>query len=141
MFSGGLPNHCALADQKLGRLLNDIDEWIDAHDVEGDVGPVERFESTRVERGTPLTLDLRRGEVATIVWATGFRPDLSWVELPVFDRRGQLRHDGGVVDGAPGVYVLGASFLRRRRSSFLHGAADDTADLADHLVGHLAGTR
>ena len=138
MFSGGLRNHCALADQKLGRLLDDIDEWIAEHGLDGEVGPVERYEATRVTRGTPLTVDLGRGEIKTIVWATGFRPDLSWVDLPVFDSAGHLRHDGGVVD-APGVYFLGATFLRRRKSSFLHGAADDSADLVDHLVGFLAG--
>jgi putative flavoprotein involved in K+ transport len=137
MFSGGLRNHCALADQKLGRLLDDIDAWIADHGQVAEVGAVERYEPTRVERGAPLTLDLRRGEITTIVWATGFRPDLSWVDLPVFDSAGQLAHDGGVVD-APGVYYLGASLLRRRRSSFLHGAEHDSGDLADHLVGHLA---
>lgn len=138
MFSGGLRNHCALADQKLGRLLDDIDEWIAEQGLDTGVGLAERFEATRVTRGTPLTLDLGRGEIKTIVWATGFRPDLSWVDLPVFDSKGHLRHDGGVVD-APGVYFLGGTFLRRRKSSFLHGAADDTRDLADHLVGFLAG--
>jgi putative flavoprotein involved in K+ transport len=137
MFSGGLRNHCALADQKLGRLLDEIDEWITANDMDAEVGPVERYEPTQVARGVPLMLDLRTGEIATIVWATGFRPDLSWLELPVFDSSGHLRHHGGVVD-APGVYFLGASFLRRRKSSFLHGAEDDTNDLADHLARHLA---
>lgn len=137
MFSGGLRNHTALADQKLGRLLDDIDGWIERNGLDGDVGPAERFEPTRVVRGAPLTLDLGRGEIKTIVWATGFHPDLSWVDLPVFDTTGHVRHDGGVVC-APGVYLLGATFLRRRRSSFLHGAADDSRDLADHLVGYLA---
>jgi putative flavoprotein involved in K+ transport len=137
LFSGGLRNHCALADQKLGRLLGDIDDWIGAQGLDGEVGPRERYEETRVGRGAPLTLDLDRGEIKTVVWATGFRPDLSWVDLPVFDPTGQLRHDGGVVD-APGLYFLGGTFLRRRKSSFLHGAADDTLDLANHLVGHLA---
>jgi len=136
MFSGGLRNHCALADQKLDRLLGDIDAWITERDLNGEVTPPERFESTRVEAGTPLTLDLGRGGISTIVWATGFRPDLSWVELPVFDAKGRLRHDGGVVD-APGVYFLGGTFLRRRKSSFIHGAGDDTDDLADHLQRHL----
>ena len=140
MFSGGLRNHCALADQKLGRLLDDIDEWITTHDLAGDVGPAERYEPTRVARDIPLTLDLGRGEIKTIVWATGFRPDFSWIDLPVFDPVGRLRHDGGVVD-APGVYFLGATFLRRRRSSFIHGAEHDTEDLASHLAGHLAGRR
>ena len=139
MFSGGFRNHCALADQKLGRLLDDIDLWITEHGLEGEVGPAERYEPTLVTRGAPLTLDLNSGEITTIVWATGFHPDLSWVELPVFDSAGHLRHDGGVVLDAPGVYFLGASFLRRRKSSFLHGSVDDTRDLADHLVGHLDG--
>ncbi len=138
LFSGGLRNHCALADQKLDRLLDDIDEWITEHGLDGEVGPVERYEPTRTERGVPLTMDLRTGRIRAVVWATGFRPDLSWVELPVFGPDGRLRHDGGVVD-APGVYHLGATFLRRRKSSFIHGAEDDTADLADHLAGYLAG--
>ncbi|HEX9258017.1 MAG TPA: NAD(P)-binding domain-containing protein, partial [Acidimicrobiales bacterium] len=136
LFSGGLRNHCALADQKLTRLLDDIDTWIDEHGVEA--GPVERYEPTRVERGAPLTADLTTGEIRAIVWATGFRPDFSWLDLPVFDESGRLRHDGGVVC-APGVYYLGGTFLRRRKSSFIHGADDDTRELAEHLAGYLAG--
>lgn len=137
MFSGGLGNHCALADQKLDRLLDEIDDWIRAHDLDGEVDSAVRLDPTRVAPGAPLTLDLQRGEIASVIWATGFRPDLSWVDLPVFDAKGRLRHDGGVVD-APGVYFLGGTFLRRRKSSFIHGAADDTAELAAHLAGHLA---
>jgi putative flavoprotein involved in K+ transport len=136
LFSGGLTNHCALADQKLGRLLDEIDTWIDEHGHDADVASPERFDRTRLPADVPLSLDLGRGEVKAVVWATGFRPDLSWLELPVFDGSGRLRHDGGVVD-APGLYYLGATFLRRRKSSFIHGAEDDTAELADHLVDHL----
>jgi putative flavoprotein involved in K+ transport len=138
MFSGGLRNHCRLADQKLGRLLDDIDAWITSHDLDGEVEPAERDEPTRIPADVPLTLDLTRGEVRAVVWATGFRPDFSWLDLPVFDASGRLRHDGGAVD-APGVYFLGGTFLRRRKSSFIHGAEDDTADLSDHLAGYLAG--
>ena len=138
MFSGGMRNHCALADQKLDRLLDEIDEWITAHDLDGEVDDRERFEPTRVATGAPLTLDFVGGEIRSVVWATGFRPDLSWVDLPVFDDAGRLRHDGGVVVDAPGVYYLGGTFLRRRKSSFIHGADDDTADLADHLAAQLS---
>lgn len=139
MFSGGLGNHCALADQKLDRLLDEIDDWIRSHDLDGEIGSPVRDDPTRVAPGAPLTLDLKRGDVASVIWATGFRPDLSWVDLPVFDTKGRLRHDGGVV-AAPGVYFLGGTFLRRRKSSFIHGAADDTNDLADHLERHLAAS-
>ena len=50
--------------------------------------------------------------------------------------KGQLRHDGGIVD-APGVYVLGLKFMRRRKSSFIHGAEDDVRDLGYELLAHL----
>jgi putative flavoprotein involved in K+ transport len=139
LFSGGLRNHCRLADQKFGRLLDEIDEWIAANGLDREVGPSERPEQTQVPSSAPLTLDLTSGEVGTVLWATGFRPDLSWVDLPVFDGSGRLRHDGGVVVDAPGVYYLGGTFLRRRRSSFIHGASADTADLAAHLAAHLGG--
>ena len=137
LFSGGLRNTCLLADQKLRRLLDEIDQWIAAHDLDAP-DPETAFEPTRVRPTPPLSLDLRGGEIGAVVWATGFRPDLSWVDLPVFDAGGRLRHDGGIVD-APSVYFLGGTFLRRRRSSFIHGAEADTADLCEHLVGSLAG--
>jgi putative flavoprotein involved in K+ transport len=85
-----------------------------------------------------MELDLRSGEIRTILWATGFRPDHSWLDVPVLDRKGRIRHDGGVV-ASPGMYLLGAPFLRRRKSSFIHGAEDDVADLSARLADHLAG--
>ena len=83
-----------------------------------------------------MTLDLRSGEIRTILWATGFRPDLSWLDVPVFDRKGRIRHDGGVT-ASPGLYLIGMPFLRRRKSSFIDGAAADAADLSDHLARYL----
>ena len=55
----------------------------------------------------------------------------------MIDRKGQIRHNGGVVTESPGLYVIGLNFLRRRKSSFIHGAADDARDLVDHLATHL----
>ncbi len=76
------------------------------------------------------------------MWATGYRPDHSWLHVPgVFDRKGRLRHDGGVVADAPGLYRIGLNFLRRRKSSFIHGAEDDARDLVHHLAQTIgAGT-
>jgi putative flavoprotein involved in K+ transport len=87
-----------------------------------------------------LVLDLRGGEIGSVVWATGFHPDYSWLDVPVVDRKGHLRHDGGVVD-APGLYAIGLPVLRRRRSSFIHGAEDDARELIEHLAGYLGGAR
>ena len=55
----------------------------------------------------------------------------------MLDRKGEIRHDGGVVRDAPGLYRIGLNFLRRRKSSFIHGASDDATDLVDHLAGYL----
>jgi putative flavoprotein involved in K+ transport len=122
-FSGSLANVCALADLKMNRLLSSLDTWA------GSPG-IDRSEPTRVPTDPALELDLTSGEIRTIVWATGFRPDYSWLDVPVLDRRGRIRHDGGVVTGVRGLYLLGMPFLRRRRSTFISGAVRDTEDLA-----------
>jgi putative flavoprotein involved in K+ transport len=107
--------------------------------LDGEVEPPCRLSPTVVEDSPPLVLDLSRGAIKTIVWASGFRPDYSWLEVPVLDRKGRIRHDGGVVP-SPGLYVMGLQFLRRRKSALIDGAADDASALSDHLAGFLAGT-
>jgi putative flavoprotein involved in K+ transport len=133
-FSGSLPNQCAMSDLKMNRLLDRIDAWVTDQSLDGVVDPPHRFEPTRVEASPPLDMDL--GGIRTILWATGFRPDYSWLEVPVLDRKGRVRHDGGVVD-APGMYLLGMPFLRRRKSSLIDGAADDARYLSGHLASFL----
>jgi len=135
-FSGSLRNVCALADLKMNRLLDTIDAWATEHGRDGEVAPSQRFEDTRVEESPPLLLDFARGQVKTIIWATGFRPDYSWLKMPVFDHKGQIRHDGGVVE-MPGLYVLGLPFLRRRKSSLIDGVGDDARELSTHLAAYL----
>jgi putative flavoprotein involved in K+ transport len=138
LFSASLRNQLALADLKMDRLLEAFDAWADASGTSGDAGPPERFEPTRLPPSSPLQLDLTSGEIRTIVWATGFRPDYSWLHVPVVDRKGHLKHDGGVVE-APGLYAIGLPVLRRRKSTFIHGVEDDARDITDHLAGYLAG--
>lgn len=135
-FSGGLANTCRLADLKMNRLLDRLDEW--AIDVALDCAETpHRFQPTEFATAPPLEIDLIRRNIGTIIWATGYRPDLSWLDVPVRDQKGRILHHGGVVDGAPGLYLLGAHLLRRRRSSFIHGAERDTDDLAVSLHDHL----
>jgi putative flavoprotein involved in K+ transport len=139
-FSGSLGNYCAMADLKLERLLERFDAWAAERRLGDVVGAPERFAPTRVEAAPRLLLDLAKEPIATIVWATGFRPDYSWLQVPVLDARGRLRHDGGIV-AAPGLYTLGLNFMRRRKSSYIHGAEDDVRDLSTHLATHLRRAR
>ena len=136
-FSGSLPNCCALADLKMNRLLEAIDSWIVVKGMTDRVDARCRYESTRLAPDSPLTLDLAASGIKTVIWATGFRPDYSWLDVPVLDRKGRLHHTGGVVS-SPGLYVMGLPFMRRRKSSFLDGAGDDAADLAAHMFTYLA---
>ncbi|WP_006244560.1 NAD(P)-binding domain-containing protein [Mycolicibacterium tusciae] len=134
-FSGSLPNMLAMADLKLQRLLDTIDARAIEAGVQGSGAP-RRFEPTTLPDYVPLAVDLRSGAIRTILWANGFRPDLGWLDVPVFDRRGRIRHDGGVT-ASPGLYLMGMPILRRRNSTLIDGAAADASDLSDHLVGYL----
>ena len=133
-FSGSLRNVCALADLKMKRLLRSIDQFADAT---GDTTTAETFPDTRIEASPPLTLDLTA--IKTVIWATGFRPDYSWLDLPVLDQKGALRHDGGVVD-LPGLYVLGLPLMRTRKSSFIFGIEDDARYVTTHINNYLHNT-
>ena len=135
-FSGSLANVCQLADLKMNRLLTRIDEYVQEQGLSALVDAPQRFQETRVEAGAPLLTDLHKSGIQTILWATGYRPNHSWLQLPVFDHKGRIRHDGGVVD-YPGLYLMGAPLLRRRKSSFIHGAEDDARDLTRHLNSFL----
>ena len=140
LFSGGVRNMFSLADLKMRRLLDAFDEWARTHGRDAEVGPAERLAPTRVPSSTRLQLDLRSGEIRTVVWATGFRPDYRWLDVPVIDAKGQLSHQGGVV-GSPGLYALGLPVLRRRKSTFIYGIEDDAREVIDHLMQYLAVRR
>ncbi len=137
-FSGSLRNQCALSDLKMNRLLDTIDEWAVENGLDGEVAAPHRLAPTEVEDSPPLGMDLTSGAIKTIIWATGYRPDFSWLEVPVLDRKGLVRHDGGVTD-SPGMYLMGMQFLRRRKSALIDGAGDDARDLSAHLASFLDG--
>lgn len=134
-FSGSLKNNCKLADLKMNRLLNNIDDWVTQRGRDAEFDPTHRFDSTHIPQAPALVKPV--SDFASVVWATGFKPDLSWVNVEgVLDRKGRLKHEGGVVQA--GLYALGLTFLRRRKSSFIVGAQDDCEDLTRDLMAHLA---
>jgi putative flavoprotein involved in K+ transport len=139
LFSGGLRNVFSLADLKLNRLLDSFDEWALTSGRDGEFGPPERPEPTYVPANARLQLDLAAGEIKTVVWATGFQPDYSWLDVPVVDEKGRLRHEGGVVD-RPGLYALGLPVLRRRKSTFIYGIEDDAREVTAQLSKFIGRT-
>ena len=132
-FSGALQNHCRSADLKLGRLL----DRIDAHAMEVGINQMtQRLGPTNPPRPR-LEVDLTSGEIATVVWATGFRADLSWLTLPVFDKKGRIRHQSGVLTDFAGIFTIGQPLMRSRKSSFIFGMDDDARFIAETICVHL----
>jgi putative flavoprotein involved in K+ transport len=130
----GLLANAVAADVKLARLIARIDEFVRCAGGLGDVGPPEPFVPSwpSIHAG-PDGLDLRAEGIGAVIWATGFRREYPWLAVPVLDERGELQHTGGVT-AAPGLYVLGLQFQRRRKSSFIDGVGADATELAEHLA-------
>lgn len=87
-----------------------------------------------VRGGRPLLEDGRVLEAKSVVWCTGFGPDFSWIDLPVFDRDGRPVHDRGAASGASGLYFVGLHFLYAMSSTMIHGVGRD----ARHVAGKIA---
>ncbi len=138
LFSGGLRNVFSLADLKMNRLLDTFDEWALSSGRDAEFDAPERPAPTGAPPSPRLQADLGSGEIRSVVWATGFRPDYGWLDVPVLDAKGHLRHEGGAV-AVPGLYALGLPVLRRRRSTFICGIEDDARAVTGHLAGYLAG--
>jgi putative flavoprotein involved in K+ transport len=82
------------------------------------------------------TIDLSQKGIRSIIWATGYVRRYPWLKVPAVDSRGELIHKGGVTP-VPGLFALGLTFLRRRRSAFIDGCGTDAEELAPHIKAHL----
>lgn len=90
-----------------------------------------------VRDGLPLLEDQRVLDVANVIWCTGFRPNFSWIDLPVFGEETiEPMHHRGVVANEPGLYFVGLFFLYAMSSGFLPGIGRD----AEHIASHIAAT-
>ena len=137
LFSGGLRNVFALADLKMERLLDTFDEWARTHGHDAEVRPSRALRADRAcpsRRACSSTCEAARS--ARSSGRPAFGPTTRWLDVPVVDAKGHLRHEGGVVD-SPGLYALGLPVLRRRKSTFIHGIEDDAREVIDHLAQHL----
>lgn len=134
-FGGDLASTAAASHMRMVRTLDRIDAALEALGIDGPAAdPAAR---APFQLGNePLTLDLRREGIRAVVWATGYRRCYPWLKLPVLDADGDIVHQGGVTP-LPGLFVLGLTYLRRRRSSFINGCGLDADDLAPLVRAHL----
>ena len=137
LLSGDLKSEIEMAETRTTALLGEIDAYIESAGITAPAhrnGPKPHFVPDRHE-----TLDLDRAGIRTIVWATGFRRDYSWLNLPVLNARGEIRETGGVTT-MPGLYALGLPFMRRRNSAFIDGVGQDARDITQHLAAYIGAS-
>jgi putative flavoprotein involved in K+ transport len=135
-FGGSVAENVAFADTVAARLQQLADDFIAREGIEApeaepdlDAGPPEPV--------TTITeLDLAAADISTVIWCTGFRGDLSWVQLPVLDDVGQVRHDR-CASPVAGLWFAGFPWLTRRRSGILHGFPVDADEVVAGVVRHL----
>jgi putative flavoprotein involved in K+ transport len=135
-FDDDLVGTTAASDVKLASLTLRIDEFAETSGLAASVGPAVPFVPLwpRFARSmAPTSLDLQAEGISTVIWATGFRRRYPWLQVPVLDERGDIRHRGGVTP-VDGLYVLGMQFQQRRKSAFIDGAGADARELTDHIL-------
>jgi putative flavoprotein involved in K+ transport len=128
-FGGDLAGTTGQSHKRMLRILDRIDETIKRYSFNAPAAD----DATRdpfLDSSEQRMIDLRRDGIRTVVWATGYRRSYPWLNVPsALDQRGEIVHRGGV-SAASGLYVLGLTFLRRRRSSFIDGCGLDAEELA-----------
>jgi putative flavoprotein involved in K+ transport len=136
-FAGDLDRTTSASHTRMLRILERIDRCIVDRGLEApDPDPATRVPF--LAGGEPVTLDMAREGVQAVVWATGYARLYPWLKAPALDDRGEIIHRGGMA-AYPGLYVIGLTFLRRRRSAFIDGCGLDAEDLAPMIQAYLDG--
>ncbi len=93
---------------------------------------------TGVERGQPVVEGGGRIEVGNVIWCTGFHGGYQWIDLPIFDERGEPKHERGVVEGEPGLYFLGVHFQYAMSSGMIQGVGRDARYVVERIRSRTA---
>lgn len=139
-FLPDLKDNIALGDANYLSLLDQADAYAEREGLNFPLEPDARtLPADPACVTTPLLeLDLQREGITSIVWATGYAFDFSWLKIDAFDKKGRPIHECGV-SKVPGIYFLGLPWLSRRASSFIWGVWHDAAYLAAHIAERGAG--
>lgn len=134
-IAGDLAANIARGDADYLMLLDEADAFVAANGLDLPVEPEARIirPEPACVRGPILSLDLAAEGIASIIWATGFTQDFSWLKFDIFDAHGRPRHQRGI-SAEPGIYFLGLPWQTRRGSSFIWGVWHDAKFLADHIA-------
>jgi putative flavoprotein involved in K+ transport len=133
-FATDLAENLAQGDANYLSVLDEADAYVARNGLELPEEP----EAREIEPDPPcvtdpiLELNVAEAGITSILWATGFALDFSWLKVDAFDERGRPKHQRGV-SAEPGVYFLGLPWLSRRGSSFIWGVWHDAQYLADHI--------
>jgi putative flavoprotein involved in K+ transport len=133
-FRNDLDQTTLRAHMRMLRTLQRIDRFIDGSGEPAPPSEIDRIWPF-LKRGSASTIDLRQENIKSVVWATGYRRSYDWLNIPVLDEAGEIIHRGGVTS-APGLYVIGLTFLRTRRSSFIDGCGLDAEIIAQSVRKH-----
>lgn len=131
-FSDDLAERLAVADKGFDHEFRPLfDAYIEAAGI--DAPPDDRQPPPEVTPPVVCSLDLAAAGVNTVIWATGYHVDFSWVDIPVLDEWGYPKNRRGVTEW-PGLYAVGLRWLHSEPSSVLAGVGAD----AEHVVAHMA---
>ncbi|HZZ95369.1 MAG TPA: NAD(P)-binding domain-containing protein [Jatrophihabitantaceae bacterium] len=135
-FTGSVLDHIVYADTVAAMLAAKADSYIAAQGISApDPEPAPGANSCQPESITEL--DLAGAGVTSVIWATGFSGDLSWVHLPILDADGHLKH-AGCAAPVPGLWYIGFPWLTRRQSGILHGLPTDAGEVVTAVLRHLS---
>lgn len=134
-FADDLADNIRRGDENYLALLDAADAYIERNGLDLPEEPeARRIPADPACMSEPLReLDLIEAGVTSIIWATGFATDFSWLEADTFDANGKPQHQRGV-SREPGIYFLGLPWLSRRGSSFIWGVWHDAKHVADHIA-------
>lgn len=137
-FQGDLDQTTLKSHMRMLTTLQRIDRFIDGSGEAAPPSEIDRIWPF-LKRGTASVIDLRRQNIKAVVWATGYRRRYDWLKIPVLDGSGEIIHRGGVTN-VPGLYALGLTFLRTRRSAFIDGCGLDAEIIAESVRDHFSPT-
>ncbi len=130
-FAGDLDENLARSDQGARDFLASVDAFIVERGIAAPRAEGDLFFESRPARVDGL--DLAKGGVATVLWATGFALDFGWIELPAFDEFGYPIQRQGVT-AFPGLYFVGLHLMYKRKSGLIFGVGEDAQNVVEHIA-------